>query len=171
MASGALGTGLSRTIAIVRRLTDWAVILIFAFMVISVVLEVVGRYFNFAISHAVETATFAQIWLTTIGASAALRYGSMFALDTVTRYLKLGLARAFSVLIAVLSIILVAVMFYGGVLMTQKGFDQLSPVLQMPMWPIFISLPIGMVLLCMEIVLQVVEKWSNPFPGNQEEVV
>jgi TRAP-type C4-dicarboxylate transport system permease small subunit len=162
--------GLRKTIATVRFLTDCTVVVIFAFMVLSVALEVVGRYFHFTISHSVETATFAQIWLTTIGASAALRYGAMFALDTVTRNLGLGMARAFSVMIAVLGVILVAVMFYGGVLMTLGGFRQLSPVLQMPMWPIFISLPIGMVLLCMEIILQVFEKWSNPFPGNTEEV-
>ena len=170
MASGRLGRGVKKTIATVRYLTDCTVIVIFAFMVISVVLEVIGRYFNFTISHAVETATFAQIWLTTIGASAALRYGSMFALDTVTRHLGLRMARVFSVMIAALSVILVVVMFYGGVLMTEGGFRQLSPVLQIPMWPIFISLPIGMVLLCMEIVLQVFEKWSNPFPGNTEEL-
>jgi TRAP-type C4-dicarboxylate transport system permease small subunit len=170
MASSPRGTGLKKAIATVRYLTDWMVIIIFGFMVVSVVLEVIGRYFNFTISHAVETATFAQIWLTTIGASAALRYGAMFALDTVTRNLGLGTARAFSVLIAALSIVLVVVMFYGGVLMTGSGFRQLSPVLQIPMWPIFISLPIGMALLCMEIILQVFEKWSNPFPGHEEEV-
>lgn len=171
MASGRIGTGLTKTIATVRYLTDFTVVIIFAFMVISVVLEVIGRYFHFTISHAVETATFAQIWLTTIGASTALRYGAMFALDTLTRHLGLGMARALSVFIAALCVVLVVVMFYGGILMTQAGFSQLSPVLQIPMWTIFISLPIGMCLLCIEIILQVFEKWSNPFPGGTEEVV
>jgi TRAP-type C4-dicarboxylate transport system permease small subunit len=80
------------------------------------------------------------------------------------------MARVFSVMIAALGIILVAVMFYGGVLMTMAGVRQASPVLQIPMWTIFIALPIGMVLLCMEIILQVFEKWPNPFPGNEEEL-
>ena len=165
-----LSSGLGKSITAVRYLTDRAVVLIFGFMVVSVVVEVVGRYMNFTISHSVETATFAQIWLTTIGASVALRHGSLFALDTLTRHLGLVMARCFSVAIAALSLMLVAVLFYGGVILTQSGFHQLSPVLQIPMWPIFISLPIGMALLCLEIVLQVVEKWSNPFPGNEEEL-
>lgn len=170
MRSGNVRNGLKKAIATVRYLTDRTVILIFAFMVLSVVLEVVGRYLNFTISHSVETATFAQIWLTTIGASVALRHGSMFALDTFTRHLGLGLARVMSIAIAALGILLVAVFFYGGVLLTEAGFRQLSPVLQIPMWPIFISLPIGMVLLSLEIVLQVFERWPNPFPGNEEEL-
>lgn len=170
MTSGVFGKGLGKTITAVRRVNDGMVVLLFAFMVLSVVLEVVGRYFNFTISHSVETATFAQIWLTTIGASVALRYGSMFALDTFTRHLGLAAARVMSIVIAALSILLIAVFFYGGVLLTESGFRQLSPVLRMPMWPIFISLPIGMCLLCMEVVLQVVEKWSDPFPGNEEEL-
>ncbi|MCO5066310.1 MAG: TRAP transporter small permease [Rhizobiaceae bacterium] len=161
---------LKSVVSWVRRLTDYAVVLIFAFMVVSVMLEVVGRYLNITISHSVETATFAQIWLTTIGASVALRHGSMFALDTFTRHLGLRLARAMSVVIAILGILLVGVLFYGGVILTEGGFRQTSPVLQMPMWPIFIALPIGMTLLCLEIVLQVFEKWNDPFPGNEEEL-
>jgi len=160
----------TKIISWVRRLTDCAVIVIFAFMVVSVVLEVIGRYMNMTISHSVETATFAQIWLTTIGASVALRHGSMFALDTFTRHLGLRFARAMSVVIAILGIVLVGVLFYGGVLLTEAGFRQMSPVLQIPMWPIFIALPIGMALLCLEIVLQVYEKWDEPFPGNEEEL-
>ncbi len=170
MSDGTRQPVLKRAISTVRTITDRTVILIFGFMVISVVLEVIGRYMNFTISHSVETATFAQIWLTTIGASVALRHGSMFALDTLTRHLGLWLARAFSIAIAIMSLLLIAVMIYGGIILTRSGMNQLSPVLQMPMWPIFISLPIGMALLGLEIVLQVVEKWNDPFPGNEEEL-
>jgi C4-dicarboxylate transporter DctQ subunit len=159
-----------KSIAALRYVADRAVMLIFGFMVVSVVVEVVGRYLNFTISHSVETATFAQIWLTTIGASVALRHGSMFALDSLTRHLGLRLARVFSILIAAFSLLLISVLIYGGVILTQSGFHQLSPVIQMPMWPIFISLPIGMVLLGGEVVLQVVERWNDPFPGNEEEL-
>jgi C4-dicarboxylate transporter DctQ subunit len=163
-------SSISKFIAAYRYLADRAVMLIFGFMVVSVVVEVIGRYMNFTISHSVETATFAQIWLTTIGASVALRHGSMFALDTLTRHLGLRLARVFSILIAAFSLMLISVLIYGGVVLTQSGFHQLSPVMQMPMWPIFISLPIGMVLLGGEVILQVIEKWQNPFPGNEEEL-
>jgi TRAP-type C4-dicarboxylate transport system permease small subunit len=138
-------------------------------MVVSVVGGIVGRTFNFKISNAVETASFAQIWLTAVGASVALRQGSMFALDTLTRHLGLRLARVLSIVIAGFSLLLVGILFYGGVILTESGFRQLSPVQRIPMWVVFISLPIGMALLSLEIVLRVVERWEAPFGSAQEE--
>ena len=160
---------LQRTLAIVRSTTDRAVVLIFFFMVLSVVGEIVGRTFNITVSNAVETASFAQIWLTAIGASVALRHGSMFALDTLTRHLNLKMARVLSVFIAVCSLILVTILFYGGLILTESGFRQLSPVQRIPMWIVFISMPIGMGLLALEIVLRVFERWNDPFEGLPED--
>ncbi|MBO6638064.1 MAG: TRAP transporter small permease [Roseitalea sp.] len=160
---------LQRTLAIVRSTTDRTVVLIFFFMVLSVVGEIVGRTFNITVSNAVETASFAQIWLTAIGASVALRHGSMFALDTLTRHLDLSMARVLSVFIAVCSLILVTILFYGGLILTESGFRQLSPVQRMPMWIVFISMPIGMGLLALEIVLRVFERWHDPFEGLPED--
>jgi TRAP-type C4-dicarboxylate transport system permease small subunit len=168
--SNSVGLNLMRRLlAIVRSATDLAVVIIFFFMVLSVVGEIVGRTFNLKVSNAVETASFAQIWLTAIGASVALRYGSMFALDTLTRHLDLKYARIVSVLIALFSLILVGILFYGGIILTESGFRQLSPVQRLPMWIIFIGVPIGMALLALEIVLRVIERWHDPFGGVQEE--
>lgn len=160
---------LARAISFVRRATDIAVVVIFTFMVLSVASEIVGRHFGFTIANAVESATFAQIWLTSVGAAVALRTGSMFALDTLTRHLALGPARLLSVVIAALSIVLVGVLLYGGVLLTQSGFHQTSPVMQIQMWMIFIALPIGMALLLLEIVLRVFERWQSPFDLNLDD--
>lgn len=160
---------LGRAIAVVRRANDLAVIVIFSFMVLSVASEIVGRHFGFTIANAVESATFAQIWLTSIGAAVALRSGSMFALDTLTRHLSLWPARALSLVIAALSLVLAGVLLYGGILLTQSGFHQTSPVMQIQMWTIFIALPIGMTLLLVEIVLQVVDRWHAPFDPAYED--
>lgn len=160
---------LQRLLRIVRSAADLMVVIIFFFMVVSVLGEIVGRTFNFKISNAVETASFAQIWLTAIGASVGLRHGSMFALDTLTRRLDLPLARVLSILIALCSLVLVGVLFYGGIILTESGFRQLSPVQRLPMWIVFISLPIGMTLLALEIVLRVFERWNNPFAETQGE--
>ncbi len=160
---------LKSLLRIVRSITDLSIMIIFFFMVASVVGEIVGRTFNIKVSNAIETASYAQVWLTCIGASVALRHGSMFALDTVTRHLNLPLARAMSIFIAASGLVLVGVLFYGGLLVTESGFRQWSPVQQIPMWIVFISLPIGMGLLGLEIVLRVFERWSDPFGGVQEE--
>jgi TRAP-type C4-dicarboxylate transport system permease small subunit len=158
-----------RLVRIVRSVADLSIMIIFLFMVVSVVGEIIGRTFNIKVSNAIETASYAQVWLTCIGASVALRHGSMFALDTVTRHLNLPLARVMSVFIASSGLVLVGVLFYGGMLVTESGFRQWSPVQQIPMWIVFISLPIGMGLLALELVLRVFERWNDPFGGDQEE--
>lgn len=159
----------SRTIRRMRKTVDVALIAVFSFMAISVVIGVIGRYANIKISHAVETATFAQIWMTAIGASVALRQGAMFALDTLSRRINLRFGRILSVIIALLNLSLIAVMFYGGLILTEQGLRQISPVLQIPMWTIFLSIPVGMALLSIEVVLQVIERWDAPFGAASEE--
>lgn len=163
-------SGLARAIRLLRRATDLTVIAIFFFMVVAVGAGIAGRHLNIRVAEALEAATFAQIWLTTIGASVAMRHGSMFALDTVTRHLPLTPARLLSIAIAALGILLVVVLVYGGVLLTQAGMRQMSPVMRVPMWTVFISLPIGMSLLCIEIVLRVIERWDRPFADAEEEL-
>ena len=160
---------LQRLLTMVRSITDLTIVILFFFMVLSVVGEIVGRTFHIKVSNAVETASYAQIWLTCVGASVALRYGSMFALDTLTRHLNLSLARIMSVFIAIFGLILVGVLLYGGLILTESGFRQTSPVSQIPMWIVFVSLPLGMALLGLEIVLRVFERWNDPFGGVQEE--
>jgi TRAP-type transport system small permease protein len=167
---GSGGTMVSRAIRVLRRTTDLAVICIFLFMVVAVIAGIVGRHLNVRIADALEAATFAQIWLTTLGASVALRHGSMFALDTVTRHLTLQPARVLSVVIAALGVVLVVVLIYGGILLTQASIRQMSPVMRVPMWTVFVSLPVGMTLLCLELVLRVKERWDRPFADGEEEL-
>lgn len=164
-----LSRALGRVIAAVRFATNAAVVIVFGFMVLAVVSEIVGRNFGLRGSNAIESATFAQIWLTALGASVALRSGSMFALDTVTRHLPLVPARALSIAIAALSLVLIAVIFHGGLLLTETGFRQTSPVMRLPMWIVFVALPVGMALLALEVVLRVVERWSDPFALPEED--
>jgi TRAP-type C4-dicarboxylate transport system permease small subunit len=154
-----------------RRVVDGLVVVVFGYMVLAVVAQVAGRYLpGVALGNAVESATFAQIWLTTLGAGLALRTGAIFSLDTVTRHLSLGPARAFSLIIAAISLGFVAVMVYGGILLTMQGTGQRSPVLLIPMWTIFISIPVGMTLLGIEIVVRVIERWNAPFAAIDEEL-
>jgi TRAP-type C4-dicarboxylate transport system permease small subunit len=171
MAGARSGRGaLAAAIGALRWLVNAFVVLCFSYMVLAVVVQVLGRYvLPIRIGNAVESATFAQIWLTAIGASVALREGAIFAVDTLTRRLDLTGARILSVVICLLNLGFLAVMIYGGVLLVERGMIQTSPVLLIPMWTIFISIPIGMSLLALEVVLHVVENWDAPFAQAAEE--
>ena len=160
-----------RIVGVVRNVVNVLVVIIFAYMVVAVILQVASRTLTWIpAGNAVETATFAQIWLTTLGAGLALRQGALFALDTVTRRLHGGIARALSLLIAAIGLGFIAVMIYGGVLLTMQGMAQNSPVLQLPMWTMFISIPIGMTLLGLEVIVHLIERWDDPFAAPVEEI-
>ena len=148
-----------------RRISLGIALLCYGYMVVSVFLQVLGRYtfIPISIGNAVETAAFAQVWLASMGAGLALRKGAVFAVDLLPSLLPLALARALSIFIALISILFLCVVIYGGVLLTQKGFKQTSPTLLIPMWTVFIAIPIGMFVLAIEVALRVVERWDNPF--------
>jgi TRAP-type C4-dicarboxylate transport system permease small subunit len=170
MTGPAPRTLLSKGIGAFRAAMNWALVGLFALMVIAAIAGVLGRYFHFRISYWVEIATYTQIWMTAVGSAVAVRLGAMFALDTLSRHLGLTLQRILSVVIAALSLALMVVMFYGGVILTEQGFRQSSPVLPIRMWMIFLAVPVCTMALSIEIVLRVVERWNDPFGGDQEEL-
>ena len=161
---------MKRAIQVFRRATDALLVALFVFMVAAVCFGVAGRYFHFKISYSVELATYAQIWMTAIGAGVAMRFGAMFALDTLSRHLGLRAQRLLSVGIAGFSLVLMGVMFLGGLVLVESGTRQMSPVLQFRMWWMFLAVPVSTLILSIEIVLRVIERWSDPFGGDVEEV-
>lgn len=153
-----------RLIAFVRALTTGCAVLCFCFMVLAVSVQVIGRYvLPIKLGNAVESAAFAQVWLACLGAGLALRHGAVFAVDALPAALPLWAARVASVLIAAGSLVFLAVLIYGGLLLTRQGASQTSPTLLLPMWTVFLAVPVGMGFMALEVVLRVFERWSDPF--------
>lgn len=153
-----------RLITLLRGLTTGFAVACFCFMVLAVTVQVIGRYLlPIKLGNAVESAAFAQVWLACIGAGLALRHGAVFAVDALPAMLPLWAARVASVLIAAGSLLFLAVLVYGGILLMRQGASQTSPTLLMPMWIVFMAVPVGMSFMALEVVLRVVERWSDPF--------
>ncbi|MFN4128568.1 MAG: TRAP transporter small permease [Paracoccaceae bacterium] len=153
-----------RLITTLRAVTTGFAVTCFCFMVLAVSVQVLGRYvLPIKLGNAVESAAFAQVWLACIGAGLALRHGAVFAVDALPATLPLWAARAVSVAIAALSLIFLAVQIYGGILLTRQGAAQTSPTLLLPMWIVFLAVPVGMSFMALEVILRVFERWSNPF--------
>ncbi|MCY0093440.1 TRAP transporter small permease [Hoeflea ulvae] len=161
---------MKRAIATLRSLTTGIAVICFGFMVVAVMVQVLGRYvLPIKVGNAVETAAFAQVWLACIGAGLALRHGAVFAVDALPARLSLRSARLVSVLIAAGSLLFLAVLIYGGVLLTRQGASQSSPTLLLPMWIVFSAVPVGMSFMALEVVLRVVENWAAPFSPVYEK--
>lgn len=158
-------------IAAIRKVAVFVVVISFSYMVLAVLAQVVGRYlFNYSISWSEETARFAQIWIVMIGAGITMRRGLHVAVDTLATYLPLNLARALKILIVAACLWFLGVVIYASIPQIQLGWTiELSPVLQLPMWMIYICVPIGAAYWALEVVLSTVERWNQPFGTIQSD--
>ena len=155
---------LTKIIGAVRGGFTYFVLACYGYMMVAVGFQVLGRYvFNFQIGDATETATFAQVWMGLAGSGIAMRRGTIFAIDALPQALPLIPARILKILIAAASIGFLYVMVYGGYLLFESGFLQTSPTMLIPMWFIYAVVPISMAYFMIEVILQVIEHWDNPF--------
>ena len=155
---------LTKIIAALRGGFTFFVLACYGYMMVAVGFQVLGRYvFNFQIGDATETATFAQVWMALAGSGIAMRRGTIFAIDALPQTLPLIPARILKIVIAAANISFLCVMIYGGYLFFLSGFLQTSPTLLIPMWIIYAVIPISMSYFMIEVILQVIEHWDNPF--------
>ncbi len=158
-------SALERLIAAIRFVAGAVVVACFAYMTLAVLAQVFGRYlFNYSISWTEETARFAQIWVVFMGAGIAMRRGWHVAVDILPSMLPLALARATSVAVSGGCIAFLAIVVYGSLPLIELGWlFETSPVLLLPMWIIYLCIPIGAFYFALEIVLSVVERWDQPY--------
>ncbi len=158
-----------RIVAGIRALFAGVVIVCFAGMTLAVLAQVCGRYvFNYSISWSEEIARFAQIWVVLMGAGITMRRGLHVAVDALPALLPLAAARALSVVVAAGGIWFLGVVAYGSLALIELGWMfERSPALQVPMWIVYLCLPVGAGYFALEIVLAVIERWDRPFGRRQ----
>ena len=99
-----------------------------------------------------------------MGAGIAMRRGLHVAVDALAAMLPLRWARVLSLLIAAGALWFLGVVIYGSLPLIELGWlFETSPVLQIPMWIIYLTLPLGAAYFALELVARVVERWDQPF--------
>jgi TRAP-type C4-dicarboxylate transport system permease small subunit len=136
-----------------RRCTELIMMVMMAFLVVVVVASVIFRYVLLSpLSWSEEVGRYVMIWLGFLGASLAIREGQHVGVEFVVNRVPprlgtwlWGLARA-----GVAAFLLV-VMIYGFSLVANL-WDQLSPVLEIRMtWP-YLAIPVGSLLMLIQLV-------------------
>ncbi len=173
LASGAPAAAAGKAVALARGAFLSVAILAYVVMCLSVGIQIVGRYLvNYPIAQFAEIATYAQVWLATMGAGYALRTGTLFAMDSLVAVLPLAIRRGVLVLNTLLSLVFLWVIFYGSTFLMRIGEFQTSPSLGLPMWTIYLALPVSAGYLAFESVAALAERWNDPFAqsGHGPEV-
>ena len=139
------------------------VILFFSYMTLAVLAQVGGRYlFDYAIDWTAESATFAQIWMIFLAAGLAMRDRLHVSVDILTDLVPQPARRLFIIVIALACGWFLWQAILGSFTLIDIGRIQSSPVLQMPMWLPYLSLPVGLFYFGLELLVALAARWSAP---------
>lgn len=125
--------------------------LIFGILSGAVVLfiNVILRNLGSSLVWAEEYAKFAIIWITFGGCGAAVREKAHMSISAFYDVLKPTGKKVLDIFINVVGLAFSVFMLYYGSMLVQKVLvtNQTSPTMQLPMWIIYISVPIGAALM------------------------
>ena len=145
---------MEKTLNITRKIINYLVIIFFVYMVLAVFYQVLGRYiFSYKLGAAAETATMAQIWMILLASGIAMRKNMHVGVDILLRKLNVKAQKIIvTVSTIVISIFLIMVL-KGSVQLIIVGAQSTSPAISIPMWIPYLSIPIGIVYIMLELLI------------------
>lgn len=155
---------------IMRRIGEVAIMLLFAGMIASAMLQVVARYvFNSPFIWSEELSRYLFIWLSFLGAWYAWIRREHLGIDALPHMLPVHLRRYLLRLIEICVLLFaLASMIYGQRIL-QVSVRQPSAVLRIPMVWIYASYYVGMTLITAEILLGWLYSWLYPAPKPESD--
>jgi TRAP-type C4-dicarboxylate transport system permease small subunit len=105
--------------------------------------QVVSRYaMGDPIIWSEEVARYLFVWITLVGAAAAVRTHAHFGLDILRRYFP-GMRTALGAVTMLVVAAFLGLLFYTGIAETRQAALQISPALQVRMHWAYLALPVG----------------------------
>jgi len=148
-----LGHLVDSILALARRVVNGVVIVMFAAIVVVVFSQVVSRFvFNAPFSWSEELARYLQVWLILLTSAAVLRKGLHLAVDYAVHALPNRAKRFLRILNLGFIIFFLVVVLISGSMLIAATVSQRTPALQMPMWLVYLALPVGSLLMLLEAV-------------------
>lgn len=151
-----------RIVGVTRRVVSALVIVFFAYMLLAVLVQVVGRYFDVSIDWAAETATLAQVWMVLLAAGIAMRENLHVRVDVLVNRLPEAVVRVLTLCVTVVCLWFLSLTIMGSLALVEVGRIAVSPVLRLPMWIAYLCLPLGLLYFAMELILALVSPSRKP---------
>lgn len=141
------------------------IILVFGILSGAVVLfiNVILRNMGSSLTWAEEYARFAIIWITFAGCGAAVKEKAHMNISALYDVLGNGGKFALEIFFNSIGLAFSGFMFYYGIRLTEKTIQtmQVSPTMMLPMWIVYISVPIGGALMILRYVTIIVASIKN----------
>jgi TRAP-type C4-dicarboxylate transport system permease small subunit len=123
-------------------------------MVLAVFYQVLGRYiFSYKLGAAAETATFAQIWMILLASGIAMRKNMHVGVDILLRKLSVKNQKIVITASTIIIMVFLIMVLKGSVQLIMVGAQSTSPAISVPMWIPYLSVPIGIVYIMLELMI------------------
>ena len=100
-------------------------------------------------------------WLVFLGASSALKNNEMAAMESIREKLPAGGARVVRVVNELVVIGLLACVVYATDELMSRTFRQSFPVTRIPMWTVYVAIPIGSLLMILHTIVRLARAASG----------
>ena len=162
---------LASVLQVTRTAVHAVVVVVFATIVIVVFGQVVSRFlFNAPFSWSEELARYLQVWLIMLGSAACLRKGLHLTVDYAIHSLPQGTKRNLHLLSLAAILFFLGVVFVSGISLIAATLNQRTPALQIPIWVVYLAIPVGSMLMFLEsvgLVLTALDEAKQPAEAGQ----
>jgi TRAP-type C4-dicarboxylate transport system permease small subunit len=145
---------LQRVVGALRRAREVVVMVLMAILVVVVVASVIFRYVLLSpLEWSEEVGRYLMIWTGFLAASIAIQQGMHVGIDFLVSWVRPGVAAWLRRLARGLTGVFLLIVTVFGFMLVIGLWDQWSPVLQFRMtWP-YLAIPVGSLLMLIELLL------------------
>ena len=142
---------------------EWATAGTFFFILVSsVLLEVIFRFvLHIGVTWTEELARFSFIWTSLIGAAIALEKKGLHDIDILIKYIPNIMQKIDTLLVNILIGIMLAILIFYGIKLTELVNMQVSPTLEIRMSYVYVSIPIAASLMLISVFLDTINILIN----------
>ncbi|MGM8366416.1 TRAP transporter small permease [Virgibacillus sp. W0181] len=150
-----------------EKLEEWILVVSLAFIVLLVIAQVVSRYvITFPMGWSVELARYILIWIAWISASYAVQQNTHIRVEILKDKLSKGPKKVLELIILVMWFAFALFLAIAGTQFTMSigKTTQYSPSLEVPMWIVYLGVPIAGFLMSIRLFQQamvIIRKGAN----------
>jgi|TARA_B110000259_G_scaffold56396_1_gene66561 TRAP-type C4-dicarboxylate transport system permease small subunit len=145
---------MEKTLNKIRNVINYLVIILFIYMVLAVFYQVLGRYvFSYKLGAAAETATMAQIWMILLASGIAMKKNMHVGVDILLRKLNVKAQKIVVTASTIIIMTFLIMVLKGSVQLIIVGAQSTSPAISIPMWIPYLSVPIGILYIMLELII------------------
>lgn len=150
------------------KIEEWFAVFLAVAMIVVIFAQVVSRTFLGApLSWSEELGRYLFVWLSFMGASIALYYGSHLGIDTLVLVLPKKLQKVLILITHIFVLILLYVMVNEGGTLLAKTAMQKSAAMRIPMSYAYAALPVSAVLMAFHTIVKIINIGIEMVKGGE----